>query len=98
MNLLIELPDELKALLAMLVTVAVTQLLKFVGTKINVDLSGYAAQVAASIVGAILVFINAVLTNVPAELAPIVQQVLVLIVIVLGSFGAYKVFMSKKKV
>lgn len=97
MNFLIELPEELKALLAIAVMVVVTEVLKFLGAKINVDLSGYAAQVTASIVGAILVFINAVLTNVPAQFAPIVQQVLVLIVIVLGSFGAYKVFLAKKK-
>ena len=51
----------------------------------------YAAQITAAIVGAILVVINAALTNVPVELAPIVNQVFVLVVVVLGSFGAYKV-------
>jgi len=95
MNVLIELPEELKALLAIALTVIVTQVLKFIGSKINVDLSGYTAKVTAALVGAVIVFTNAVLSNVPAEFAPIVQQLLTLIVVVLGSFGAYKVFLSK---
>ena len=95
METLVQLPEELKALIAIAVTVIVTQGLKWLSAQINFDLSGYSAQVAAALVGAVLVFINAVLTNVPAELAPIVNQVLVLIVVVLGSFGAYKVFVKK---
>lgn len=96
MESLIQLPDELKALLAVLVTMAVTEILKMIGQSLNVDLSGYSAQVTASIVGSVLVLVNALLTNVPAELAPIMQSLLGLIVVVLGSFGAYKVFLSKK--
>jgi hypothetical protein len=96
MNALIELPPELKALIAIAITVVVTEILKYFGAKLNVDLTGYAAQVTVTLVGAVLVIINAVLSNVPAEFAPIVQQVLVLIVVALGSFGAYKVFLSKK--
>lgn len=95
METLVQLPEELKALIAIAVTVVVTQGLKWLSAQINFDLSGYSAQVAAALVGAVLVFINASLTNVPAELAPIVNQVLVLIVVVLGSFGAYKVFVKK---
>ena len=88
---MIEIPNELKALLAIGITVVVTEVLKALSGKLNVDLSGYAAQITAAIVGAILVVINAALTNVPVELAPIVNQVFVLVVVVLGSFGAYKV-------
>lgn len=88
---MIEIPNELKALLAIGITVVVTEVLKALSGKLNVDLSGYAAQITASIVGAILVIINAALTNVPVEFAPIVNQIFVLVVVVLGSFGAYKV-------
>jgi hypothetical protein len=95
METLVQLPDELKALIAIAITVLVTQFLKWLSVQINFDLSGYSAQVAASIVGALLVLINAALTNVPAEIAPIVSQLLVLVVVVLGSFGAYKVFLKK---
>jgi hypothetical protein len=96
MNVIVELPAELKTLLAIAITVVVTEILKFLGAKLNVDLSGYAAQVTAALVGSVLVMINAAFSNIPAELAPIVNQVLVLVVIVLGSFGAYKVFVAKK--
>jgi len=88
---MIPIPDELKALLAIGITVVVTEILKALSSKLNYDLSGYSAQITASIVGAVLVLANAVLTNVPAELAPVVSQLLVLVVVVLGSFGAYKV-------
>ena len=88
---MVEIPNELKALLAIGITVVVTEILKALSGKLNVDLSGYAAQITASIVGAILVLVNAALTNVPVELAPIINQVFVLVVVVLGSFGAYKV-------
>ena len=88
---MIEIPNELKVLLAMGITVIVTEVLKALSSKLNYDLSGYSAQITAAIVGAVLVLANAVLTNVPAELAPVVSQLLVLVVVVLGSFGAYKV-------
>lgn len=88
---MVEIPNELKALLAIGITVVVTEILKGLSGKLNVDLSGYAAQITASVVGAILVLINAALTNVPVELAPIVNQLFILVVVVLGSFGAYKV-------
>ena len=96
MNILIDLPVELKALLAVFVTMIVTQGLKWLSAQLNVDLSGYSAQVAASIVGSVLVLVNAALTNVPAELAPIVQSLLGLIVVVLGSFGAYNLLLKDK--
>ena len=69
--------------------------MKWLSVQIHFDLSGYSARVAASLVGSLLVFINAVLTNVPVELAPIVNQVLILVVVVLGSFGAYNAFLKK---
>jgi uncharacterized membrane protein len=88
---MVEIPNELKALLAIGITVVVTEILKGLSQKLNYDLSGYSAQITASVVGAILVLANALLTNVPAELAPIVSQIFILVVVVLGSFGAYKV-------
>ncbi len=96
MEMLIELPVEFKALLGVLVTMFVTEALKKVSAGLNVDLSGYAAQVTAAIVGSVLVLINAALTNVPAELAPIVQSLFGLAVVVLGSFGAYNFLLKDK--
>ena len=96
MEVLISLPEELKALIAVFVTLAVTQALKWFPAQLNVDLSGYAAQVTAALVGSILVLINAAFTNVPAELAPIVQSLLGLAVVVLGAFGAYNLLLKNK--
>ena len=90
MELFVTIPDELKALLAVLVTVLVTELLKELGKAVNVDLSGYNAKITASIVGAVLVYVNAALTNVPAQLIPVVNQLFILAVLVFASFGVYK--------
>ncbi len=97
METFVELPAELKMLLGMFVTVIVTQFLKWLGDKLGVDLSGYTAKVTAALVGAVLVLINAVLSHVPAEFAPIVNQLFALAVVVLGAFGAYKVFLQDRR-
>ena len=97
METFVELPAELKMLLGMFVTVIVTQFLKWLGDKLGVDLSGYTAKVTAALVGAVLVLINAVLSHVPAEFAPIVNQLFALVVVVLGAFGAYKVFLQDQR-
>ena len=97
MQAIVELPNELKALLGIIVTMLVTEILKWLGGQLNVDLSGYAAQVTAALVGSVLVLVDAVFSNVPTEVAPIVNSVLGLIVVVLGSFGAYKVLLASKK-
>ena len=92
MENLVQLPEELKALLALFVTYAVTQALKWLSAQLHYDLSGYAAQIAAALVAALLVFVNAVASNVPAEFAPIVNQLLILVVVILGAKGLYKSF------
>jgi len=88
---MVEIPNELKIILGIFVTAVVTEILKILSAKLNADLTGYKAQVTASVVGAVLVLINAVLSNIPAEVAPIASQLLVLVVVVLGAFGAYRV-------
>jgi len=97
---LIELPDPLKALLLIAITFVVTELLKLLGNAIKLDLSGYAAQVASAIVASILVVVNMLLTKIPLEYEPIVTAVLNLIVVLLGSWGSYKVFrqLAPKKI
>ena len=96
MQSIIELPNEFKVLIASVLTVIVTQVLKFLGEKIDFDLSGYTAQVVAGLVAAALVVINGALSHVPAGFEPLVSQVIGLVLIVLASFGAYKVFLSPK--
>ena len=90
MQTLIELPDPLKALLLMAVTVAVTEGLKWISGLLKRDLSGYAAQITSAIVAAILVLVNALLSHIPAQFEPIANSLLSLVVVLLGSWGAYK--------
>lgn len=97
MEQIVVLPEELKALIAIAVTFAVTQALKWLSAQLKFDLSGYSAQVAAALVGAVLVFFHAVASNIPAEFAPIVNQVLVLVVVILGAKGLYKSFNFPKE-
>lgn len=92
---LVNLPVELKALLGVIVTIAVTQALKYISGKLGQDLSGYSAQVTAAIISAGLVLINAVLSNIPAEAAPIAQQLLGLVVVLFAAFGIYDKFKLK---
>ena len=89
---LIELPEPLKALLLIAVTFVVTQLLKLLGDAIKVDLSGYTAQIASAVVAAVLVVANALLAKIPLEYEPIVTAVLNLVVVLLGSWGSYKLY------
>jgi FtsH-binding integral membrane protein len=92
LNTLITLPDPLKALLLIAITFVVTELLKLLGNAIKVDLSGYTAQIASAVVASILVVVNALFAKIPLEYEPVVTAVLNLIIVLLGSWGTYKVF------
>jgi len=84
---LVEIPDPLKAMLAVFVTIAVTQILKALSDALKFDLSGYSAQFASAVVASILVLVNAALSHVPAGFEQVVNALLVL----LASWGGYKV-------
>lgn len=96
MEMLIELPDEIKLLIGAIVTLYATQFLKWLSGVLGQDISGHAAELSAFLVASILVVVNAVLSNVPAELAPVVSQLFALAVVVLGAFGAYEKFLKPK--
>jgi hypothetical protein len=95
MENLIELPEELKALLFLGATVLVTQGLKWLSDLIGKDLSGHGAELAAALVAGVLVAVNAVLSAVPAEFVPVANAVLQFVVVLLGAFGAYNKFVKK---
>ena len=84
---LVEIPDPLKAMLAVFVTIAVTQILKALSDALKFDLAGYSAQFASAVVASILVLVNAALSHVPAGFEQVVNALLVL----LASWGGYKV-------
>ena len=85
------LPDEIKLLLAAGMVFFVTEGLKVVGSWFGKDLTGLAAGVAAALTGAIVVFSNGLLAQVPAEYQQIVVAVFSLIGLLLGAFGVHGV-------
>ena len=85
-----QLPNEIKLLIASVVTYAVTQGLKSLSAKIGFDLSGNAAFIAASLVGVVVVFSDSLLAAVPAEYQGSVSASLGLFVALLGAFGIHK--------
>ena len=90
METFVALPEELKILLLTVVTVIVTEALKALSGALKFDLSGYAAQVTSAVVAGILVLVSAAFSHIPPEVAPIANSVLSLIVVLLGSWGTYK--------
>ena len=89
---LVALPDPLKALLAVGVTFLVTEFLKVLSAAVGRDLSGYSAQVSSAVVASLLVLADALLSHIPAEFEPIAGAILNLVVVLLGSWGAYKFY------
>jgi len=87
----VQLPDALASWIGLGVQIAVvflfTQLAKW-----GLNFEGYTAQVVASVTGAVVVFINALLQHVSPNLEGIVAMVFNVLVIVLGSFGTYKLY------
>jgi hypothetical protein len=88
---LIEIPVALQALIQIGVEIAVVFLLTQLA-KLGFDFSGYKAQLVAAFFGAVMVVVNSLLARVPANLESIVAALLNLLVVVLGSFGVYKLY------
>lgn len=88
---LVEVPVELQSLILIDIEVAVVFLLTQLA-KAGFDFSGYKAQIVAAVFSAVMVFANALLAKVPANLEGIVGALLNLLVVVLGSFGVYKIY------
>jgi hypothetical protein len=85
----VALPAELQALIAMGIGYLVTQGLKSLSKLVGVDLSGWGAAIAASIVTTVVYFFNALLSAVPSSVAPSVAIGLTLLVSILGAFGVH---------
>ena len=93
-------PDELQAVIASFITLLVTGLLKVIGGWLKIDISDWAAIITAGIVSAIVAFLNALLSGVPAPFEELANLVLRMIVILLGSMGMFGLYRQayKKKV
>jgi hypothetical protein len=88
---LVEVPVALQGLIQVGIEIAVVFLLTQL-MKAGFDFSGYKAQIVAAVFGAVMVILNSLLAKVPANLEGIVGALLNLLVVVLGSFGLYKLY------
>lgn len=86
-----ELPVELQSLLMVGIEIAVVFLLTQLA-KAGFNFDGYKAQLVAALFSAAIVFVNSLLAKIPAEFVPIAGALLNVAVVLLGSFGVYKVF------
>ena len=88
---LVEVPVELQALIQVGIEIAIVFLLTQLA-KAGFDFSGYKAQITAAVFSAVMVFVNALLAKVPASYESLAGALLNLLVVVLGSFGVYKLY------
>lgn len=88
---LVQVPVELQSLIQIGIEIGIVFVLTQLA-KAGFDFSGYKAQLVAAVFGAVMVIVNALLAKVPANLEGIVGALLNLLVVVLGSFGVYKLY------
>lgn len=89
--MLLSLPVELQDLLQIGIEIGVVFVLTELAKR-GFDFSGYKAQIAAAVLGALMVVVNSLLAKVPASLEGIVAALLNLLVVVLASFGVYELY------
>lgn len=86
----ITIPDVLQGLFAAGVLYLVTEGLKVVGSWFGKDLSGSASAISSALVAAIMVFANQLLALIPEAYAPVVEQALSLVVLILTASGLFR--------
>lgn len=87
---LVQLPNELKLIIAPFLTLLVTEGLKSLGALFGVDLSGRVAAVSAAVVSAVFVFADMLLAKVPAGAEPLVAGALDFLVVILSAYGLHR--------
>ena len=88
----VQLPDKLVGLISIGVIYLVTEGLKALGSVFKVDISGGGSVIAAALTTAVVAFLNGWLALVPAAWAPVANQILTLIVLLLGAGGFWRLF------
>lgn len=84
-----ELPPDLRVAVAGLLTYLLTQGLKALANLIGFDFGGWGSALVASLVGAILLFIDGIVALIPPEWQPVASAVFGLIAAVLSGFGIH---------
>lgn len=90
--MLVQLPEELKAILLPFITFLVTEGLKALGGLFGVDLSGKVSAVVAAIAGALFFFADVLLAKVPPEFEGVANALLMLLVSILSAYGLHRQF------
>lgn len=90
-SMAVTLPPELIALIGFGCLVAITYLLRALGAWIGIDVTGYAAQIAAGISALIVTLINYGLGLVPAAYDNLLTAVMTFLVILAGGLGTYSI-------
>lgn len=93
-SMAVQLPPALIAVIGMVVMVAVTGALKWLGDKIGQDLSGHAAQIAAAVSSIFVLLINYALSLVPAAYDTLISALFSFLIVWLGGMGAYSLLKS----
>lgn len=88
----VQLPDKLAGLIAVGMIYLVTEGLKALGGVFHVDISGAGSVIAAALTTAVVAFLNGWLALVPEAWAPVANQILTLIVLLLGAGGFWRLF------
>jgi len=84
-------PDQLQPWVKLGVEIAVVFLFTQLA-KVGLNFEGYTAQVVAAITSAVIVAINAALSGITGNVETIVSILFNILVVVLGSFGTYKLY------
>lgn len=90
-----QLPDEARVLILQLITAGVTVALLYLGQLLKLDLGGYVNAIAAALAPIVVFAIEAALQTIPASFDSIVQTIIHLIVLLLGSLGVF--WVAKRK-
>ena len=89
---LVALPDEARLLVLSLFTAGVTWVLLWLSMRFGVDLAGYANAIAAALAPVIITLIELWLKTIPPAFDNIVLTIIHLLVLLIGSLGAFFLF------
>ena len=83
----VELPVELRALIASFIGFLVTAGLKSLSAMLQKDITGWAAVITGGLSTSLIFFFNAILSAIPVEAQPSATIALALVVSILSAFG-----------
>lgn len=84
-----ELPPELRVALGGFLAFLLTQGLKALANLIGFDFSGWGSAIVASVVAAILLFVDGIIAMIPVEWQPVAGAVFGLVAALLSAFGVH---------